>query len=180
MLLVALILIVGITVLAVSFRRVPEDSIAVVERFGRLLPDVHKAGWVVVRPYIERLVVIPTTPFPLECATEGDAAGSPVKLTMTAQCWIQDAFKFQLSIPPQRYCGAKERAALFVTELMNSEGRALLREHFAAAEEAAGNAAVGAGSGDFSERLAERIEWHARGVGIKVTGVRVSGFDVRD
>ncbi len=178
MLLLALILVVGIAVLAASFRRVPPDSIGVVDRLGRLLPDVHKPGWVVMKPYIERLVVIPTTPFPIQCSTEGDAAGSPVKLTMTAQCWIQDAFKFQLSIPPKRYHDAKERAALFVTGLMNSEGRALLREHFAATE-AAADAADAARSGDFSERLAERIEWHARNVGIKVTGVRVSGFDVR-
>lgn len=175
MLLLALVLIFGVAVLATAFRRVPRDSIGVVERLGRLLPDVHKPGWVVVKPYIERLVVIPTTPFPIQCSTEGDAAGSPVKLTMTAQCWIQDAFKFQLNIPPKRFHDAKQRAALFVTGLMNSEGRALLREHFAATEATADAAQ----SGDFSERLAGRIEWHARNVGIKVTGVRVSGFDVR-
>ena len=168
MLVVAIILIAVIPIVAGSIRVVPPDSVGLVERLGRLLPGVRQPGIVLIRPFIERLLIVPVKAFPVVCETEVDEGGSTRKLTLNADCLIQDPVKFHQNVPPVPRGGPRESASGFLGTLMNSEGRALLREMPVGSELF--------DSYDFSNRLADRLEWHTRSVGLKVSGIQVARF----
>ncbi|MEP7367445.1 MAG: hypothetical protein ABI972_29650, partial [Acidobacteriota bacterium] len=139
-----------------------------IERLGRLRPGVYKPGIVVLRPFLERLVVIPAAPFPIQYDTKTEIAGSPLSLTFHAHCWIQDPVKFQQNVPLVRYANSNARAEKFIGGLLDSEGRALLRE--LSAHEGLANPY------DFCRRLEGRLEWHTRSVGMKLSEMKISGL----
>jgi hypothetical protein len=94
--------------------------------------------------------------------------GATRKLTVNAECLIQDPLKFYQNVPPVPRGGARESASTFLGTLMNSEGRALLREMSASGELF--------DSYGFTNKLAGRLEWHTRGVGLKLSAIQVPRF----
>jgi regulator of protease activity HflC (stomatin/prohibitin superfamily) len=166
---VALILIATMAILAATIRTVPADSVGVVERLGRFVPPLRRPGVVVLRPFIERLVPIPISPFPIRCALDAEIEGLPAGLLVSAECLIQEPVKFHQNVPARRYYSPTERTERFLNGLLASEGRAVLREMTAGGRRPT--------AFDFARSLSERLGWHARSVGMRISDLRVSGLD---
>lgn len=167
MIFAAFLLIVGIALAASAVKIVPPDSVALVERLGRPVRVISKPGLVWIRPYIERLIILPSKSFPVSYVVQTEDGGPSRAVQVEGQCLIQDPMKFHENVPPIRTHDASENASRFLGALLNTEGRALLR---AMAEEGVED------SYEFSNRLAERLDWHTRSVGLKVRELRVVRF----
>ena len=173
MLAVALILLAALYLAAAAYKVVPPDSVGLVERLGHLMPGVRKPGVVFIRPFIDRLVVLPTKRFPLVLHAEAEVAGGiPVKLTVEASCAIIDGVKFHQNVPDASPSGAgiPERVSGFLGKLLESEGRALLREHTPAE--------CHSDLREISSRLSGRLDWHTRHVGLEVCSLTITGIDL--
>jgi len=170
---VALILLLAIYLAAAAYKVVPPDSVGLIERMGRLMPGVRKPGVVFIRPFIERLLVLPTKRFPLTLLSEAELLGGiPVKLTVEASCAIVDGVKFHQNVPDASPSGGSipERVSGFLGRLLESEGRALLRDHSPA--ECLSDLC------EVSSRLSGRLDWHTRHVGLEVYSLNITGFDL--
>jgi len=170
MLVAALLLILVIPLIAAACKVVPPDSVGLVERFGRLLPEIRKPGLVIIRPYIERLFVLPNGPIPLVLETDSQLGGRiPVHVTVEVSCAIMDPVKFQQNVPiPPRTRGVPARISGFLGALLESEGRALLRE--------LSPIECLSEPRELSRRLSERLEWHTRRVGLSIPELNIAGF----
>ena len=173
MLAVALILLLAIYLAAAAYKIVPPDSVGLIERLGRLMPGVSKPGVVFIRPFIERVLVLPTKRFPLTLRTKAELAGSvPVQLTVEVSCAIIDGVKFHQNVPGASPSGGgiPERVSGFLGRLLESEGRAFLRDR--------SSAECLSDLREISNRLSGRLEWHTRHVGLEVYSLNITGFDL--
>lgn len=166
---VALILIATMAILAAMIRTVPAGSVGMVERLGRFVPPLRRPGVIVLRPFVERLVSIPISPFPIRCVLDAEIGGEPAALTVSAECLIQEPVKFNQNVPARRHYTQTERTERFLNGLLASEGRAVLREMTAGGRRPTAL--------DFARGLSERLGWHARSVGMRIGDLRVRGLD---
>jgi regulator of protease activity HflC (stomatin/prohibitin superfamily) len=168
-LIAALLMVILIPLVAGSVRVLQPGTVGLVERLGRVIPVVRQPGLVLLIPFLERLLTFPSKPFEMELELEVELSGRmPLKLSADCTCEVADVMKFHESLPFTARGSMKEtmshesqaRAREFLRGLLESEGRAVVREmglmEFLGDEDGC------------AERVMGRLQWHTKRVGLRV------------
>lgn len=181
MLIAALLMVILIPLIAASVRVVPADCFGVVERLGRVMPEIRQPGLVLLRPFFELLILLPKEPFPVDLKLEAETwERIPLTYTVELTCEVRDPIKLHESLPgiqrgevrAWRMERTVYRIKRFLDNTLLSEGRAAVRK--GRLMECLSNRE------ELEDEIQERLAWHAKKVGLEIASVSMKLLEVPD